>query len=269
MDNSLINDFDGSTITHAIALHDFRKRNFMHKGWIEYCVGVMDQYGLVPTHMGISAPSLKSEKMNAYERELKKLDRIYPQSVTSISVQANRHGLDRGPEYDLLSCNFDIDLKQQRTTFVLTLSESVHVLSETEINQITHKLCNFFNPSYGYYYQRSSLCGPRWYPCGVVVGLEPTKPEAITINTWGEKFRVSNEYQVGDLRDIYCMNVVMDAHLNRDVMPDVTLRSFIESNPLHGSLIPIDDQRYAWWVEHENIAHVREALRPSGIIVAG
>jgi hypothetical protein len=89
------------------------------------------------------------------------------------------------------------------------------------------------------------------------------------IDAWGEKFRTSNEYKTGDLRDIYQMNLLMDAHLNRDVMPGTTLRSFIESNPLHGSLMVVDDQRTAWWVEGENIDHVRKALVPSGIIVAG
>lgn len=168
----LINNFDECTMTRAIALHDFRKQNFDHKDWIDYCVERMKQYGLVPTHMGISAPSLKSEKMNAFEREFKKLDKVYNQSITSICIQATMHGLNESPETDLFSCNFDVDLKKKRTTFVLTISDSVHVLTENEINQITQNLCEFFNPGYGYSYQRAATKGPRWYACGVAVGHE-------------------------------------------------------------------------------------------------
>jgi hypothetical protein len=267
--SNLINNFDDCTTTGAIVLHDFRKRNFDHKEWIAYCVELMNQYGLVPTHMGISAPSLKSEKMNAFEREFKKLDKVVNQSITSICIQATMHGLNESPKTDLFSCNFDIDPKQNRTTFVLTISDSVHVLVENDINQITTKLCDFFNPGYGYYYQRLAIKGPRWYACGVAMGLEIDEPERVGIDAWGEKFRTSNEYQTGDLRDIYQMNLLMDAHLDREIMPDTTLRSFIESNPLHGLLSAVDEQRTAWWIEVENIAQVREALRPSGIIVAG
>ena len=267
--NNLLNDFNDCTNTRAIALHDFRKRTFDHKEWIGYCVELMKQYGLVPTHMGISAPSLKSEKMNAFEREFKKLDKVVNQSITSICIQATKHELKESPETDLLSCNFDIDPKKNRTTFVLTISDSVHALIEDDINQITTKLCDFFSPSYGYYYQRPAIKGPRWYACGVAVGLEKHESERAAIDAWGEKFRTSNEYKIGDLRGIYEMNLVMDAHLDREVMPDITLRSFIESDPSHGLLSVVDDQRTAWWVDGENIPQVREALRPSGIVVAG
>lgn len=74
---------------------------------------------------------------------------------------------------------------------------------------------------------------------------------------------------MGDLRDIYPMNLVMDVHLNREVIPGTPLRSFIESEPSHGTLKAVDDVRFVWCVESENIAQLREALRPSGIIVAG
>ncbi len=265
----LINNFDECITTSAIALHDFRKRNFDHKEWIAYCVELMSQYGLVSTHMGISAPSLKSEKMNAFEREFKKLDKVVNHSITSICIQATMHGLNENHETDLFSCNFDIDPKQNRTTFVLTISDSVHVLVEDEINQITTKLCDFFNPGYGYYYQRPAIHAPRWYACGVAVGLETDDLERTMIDAWGAKFRTSNEYKTGDLRDIYQVNLVMETHLNREAMPGVTLRSFIESDPFHGLLSVVDDQRIVWWIEVQNIAQVRDALRPSGIIVAG
>jgi hypothetical protein len=179
------------------------------------------------------------------------------------------HGLNENHETDLFSCNFDIDPKQNRTTFVLTISDSVHVLVEDEINQITTKLCDFFNPGYGYYYQRPAVKWPRWYACGVSVGLDAADVERSAIDAWGAKFRTSNEYKTGDLRDIYQMNLVMDAHLNREAMPGVTLRSFIESDPRYGSLNAVDDVRFFWWIEVQNIAQVRDALRPSGIIVAG
>lgn len=265
----LINNFDDCITTSSIVLHDFRKRNFDHKEWVAYCVDLMNQYGLVPTHMGISAPSLKSEKMNAFEREFKKLDKVINQSITSICIQATKHGLNENPKTDLFSCNFDIDPKQNRTTFVLTISDSVHVLVEDDIKQITTKLCEFFNPGYGYYYQRPAIHAPRWYACGVVMGLEKNDPECAMIDAWGDKFRTSNEYKTGDLRDIYQMNLVMDAHLNREIIPNTTLRSFIESDSRYGLLSAVDEQRTVWWIAAQNIAQAREALRPSGIVVAG
>ncbi|MDP3371778.1 MAG: hypothetical protein Q8S21_02680 [Candidatus Paracaedibacteraceae bacterium] len=267
--DDLVNNFNKSVMTSSIVLHDFHKEKFGHKKWIEYCVELMSQYGLVPTHMGISAPSLKSEKMNAYEREFKKFDKIYSQSITSICVQAVRHGGTETPENDLFSCNFDIDLKRKRTTFVLTISDSVRLLSNDEIKKIISKLCEFFNPSYGYYYKRLATKGPRWYACGVPVGLELDDLEYAHIDMWGEKFRISNIYQIGDLRDIYRMNLVMDKHLNREIASNMTLRSFIESNPIHGKLEYIDDKRCIWLIEDENTTVIRDVIKSSGVIIAG
>jgi hypothetical protein len=96
-------------------------------------------------------------------------------------------------------------------------------------------------------------------------------PEAEFITQWLHKTMPDHPqaYKTGDLRDIYPMNLITDVHLDRTVSPHTTLREFIASDPIHGRLETLSDGRFAWWVMDEHIEQVREALRPSGMIIAG
>jgi hypothetical protein len=268
MDNNLINDFKRSTIMSAIALHDFSVKHYDHKGWVQYCVEIMNNYGLTPTRMGISAPSIKSDQMRTYIREVKKLDKIDTNSITSISLQATIHASDDSWKDDIFQCDFSNSIRRE-ASFVLTCCDDVHHLLKNEINNITKKLSEYFKPEYGYHYKREYKKGPTCYPHGIIMGLERGEKERENINLWNAKFKINNDYNTGDLRDIYPMNLIVKEHLNREVSPKTTFHQFITSNPLHGTLEPLDEQRFAWWVENENIPLVRDCLRPSGIIIAG
>ncbi|MDP3371280.1 MAG: hypothetical protein Q8S21_00055 [Candidatus Paracaedibacteraceae bacterium] len=268
MNNNLINDFKQSKLMNAIALHDFSIENYDHKGWVNYCVQLMNQYGLIPTRMGISAPSIKSEKMKTYIREVKTLDKIDTNSVTSISLQATIHASDDSWKDYLFHCGLSY-CHEKKVSFVLVFCDDIHHTLKNEINEIAKNLSQYFKPKYGYYYQRMRSKGPHCYATGTVMNLEREDEESTKIDTWGKKFRINNNYKTGDLRDIYPMNLLVNEHLNRNVLNGKTLKDFIISDQRHGALEPLDEQRFAWWVENENIPLVRESLRSSGIIIAG
>jgi hypothetical protein len=64
------------------------------------------------------------------------------------------------------------------------------------------------------------------------------------------------------------MNMLIDIHLNYEVLPNMSLKQWIESDPANGRLDPLCEGRAAWWVEDNQIARIREALKPSGILIA-
>jgi hypothetical protein len=50
------------------------------------------------------------------------------------------------------------------------------------------------------------------------------------------------EYPMGDLRDIYPINILYDAHLERVLSFDIgsiTLEKWMRADPLHGTLEPL------------------------------
>lgn len=269
MVKNLVNDFSRGTIMSAIALHDFSKEECDHKKWIQYCIGIMNQYGLTPTRMGITAPSLKSNQMKTFKREIKNLDKIDPNSITSISLQATIHASDDSWKDYLFHCDFSINSVNKRCSFVVVIDNHVHLLLKNEVNTIIQNLCKYFEPKYGYYYQRERKKGPHCYVGGIIMGVERENPESINISSWNKNYCISDKYQTGCIRDIFPMNLIVNEHLSREVLPNTTLQQFIQSDTRHGILDTLGDDRYAWWIDNESIPLVREALRPSGIIIAG
>lgn len=161
--------------------------------------------------------------------------------------------------------------------FVLTLDNQLFSFDKQKIQVITKKIIELLSPHYGYYYQRTFKKGAIWYPYGVLCGISSLKgmkdysPEAELITQWSHKLNPnhSQAYKTGDLRDVYPINLLVDKHLTREIAPDTTFEQFIDSDKRHGTLEKIADNHYAWVIDEDNIPLVREALRPSGMIIAG
>ena len=256
-----INPYTRSLYANSIALHDFERKIINVKAMIEYISNLFIQYGVTPTRMGITSPLNKSKKMNSYQHELKKLQSIPDEEIVAIQLDAIA---DDGAT-KLFYFLYDRD---DHGTCVLTLDSQLFSHNEEKWIGIANAMIHFIAPHYAYTYQREFKKGPHCYPWGVICGIPFNDPEEEKIDQWGKKYRYQ-EYQTGDLRDIYPMNLITDVHLDRTVSAHTTLGEFIASDPIHGRLEPLSDGRFAWWVMDEHIEQVREALRPSGMIIAG
>jgi hypothetical protein len=218
--------------------------------------------------MGISAPALKSGKMKTYIREVKKLDIVDNTTVTGITLQATWRGSDNSHGDEIFNASIDIDSNSNVTSCVFTLDNALIAFDVAVWNQLIQKLANFFQPSYGYGFQRSFKKGPKWYPFGIIGGnIEYRSAESELITCWANAYcRQKGKYRTGDLRDIYPLNVLSSAH-NQRMVDGMALFDWINADSNRGALTKLSENLWSWWVKDEQIEMVRSALKPTGILL--
>ena len=253
MDKSQINQIERSLTANSLALHDFAKSNPDLKVWVGYVVDLFRQYGLEPTRMGISSPSVKSTKMNSFKREIKKLGALDDKAITGITLQATLNGSDDSQNDDIFTAIFDVGQQQDITTFTLVLDKEIVPYNVDTWTKITRDFSLFFKPRYGYLFQRDYKKGPEWYPFGTSCNLKWDDPEISAINCWSLAYRRKNgQYRSGDMRDIYPLNVLSEAH-NERIVEEKSLFDWINEEPSRGKLTLLANNLWVWWVEEKNV----------------
>jgi hypothetical protein len=269
MSKSSVNAVQRSSLANSLALHDFANHAPDLRGWVDYTVGLFRKYGLEPTRMGITAPSIKSGKMNTYTREIKKLEKLDVFTIIGISIKATLNGSDDCHNDQIFTAIFNIGLKPDITRCVLTLDNTIASFEPDRWNNITQHMSAFFQPRYGYGYQRLYEKGPEWYPFGVCVGLDrdKDKQERSAITIWSNSYSMTDgKYRAGDMRDIYPLNILSSAH-NQRMVGGIALFDWINADKSRGSLTKVGEDLWSWWLKDEDIDSVRAALKPTGILL--
>ena len=126
-------------------------------------------------------------------------------------------------------------------------------------------LVDIVKPKYGYIFQRNfqNVVG---YEFGMNSG-RLSDEERTLVGRWGKVYRNGGKYKTGDLRDIYPINILSGAHMEREIFPKTKFRNWIESSEKHGNLQKLNNELWSWHVSDELISPVRESLRPTGMIL--
>jgi hypothetical protein len=259
----IVNNVKRSPIANSLALYDFAETSYDLKRWAEYVVELFRKYGLEPTRMGISAPSIKSTQMKTYIREVKKLDKLDIPTITSITIQATLNGSDNSHGDQI----FTGTVSAVRKICVLTLDNAFTPLELDIWNNITKDMAVFFKPRYGYVYQRPYKIGPEWYALGISCDLKSGDPETEVIALWSKAYRsIKPTYKTGDMRDVYPINILSASHNERSV-EDVPLFDWINADASHGKLTKLSENLWSWFVDEKQIEVVRNILKPTGILL--
>ena len=268
MRGKVLNDVKRGPLGNVIALHDFAEETPDIRIWFEYTVSFFEEYGLVPTKAAIDGPQsnkgnnnmlFKTAFKRLYETDFKNVQGIW---FGAVPPNCEQEGLD-----SIFSTEIDVCSPNNKGNLVLCFDDSLTSFSHDLINNLTKDLSRFFKPRYGYCFQRPFKKGPKWYPLGVNVDLEWDDPERKLIGEWGRTYHVNDgKYKTGDLRDIYPMNVLSQAHQERMVNGQPFFE-WIQAQPYRGTLEPLTPDLWAWWVEHDYLPQVREDLRPTGMVL--
>ena len=267
MKKKLVNAFKRSELANSLALHDFANTTYNLKGWVNLTVDLFRKYGLEPTRMGVSSPSIKSGKMKTYLREVKKLSLIDNATINGIVLQATMNGSDDSQNDEIFTAVFDVGLKPEITTCTLVLDNDSASFSLNIWNNLIQQMAEFFRPRYGYGYQRLYKKGPEWYAFGTSCNLKWDDPERDYINCWSKAYRrLNGKYRTGDMRDIYPLNVLSSAH-NQRMVEGMALFDWINADTSRGILTKLGEDLWSWRLKDEEINSVRAALKPTGILL--
>lgn len=268
MIQELINNVKRGTFANCVVLHDFDTPNPERvKQWFEYTVKFFEENGVVPNR---SSGTKRSKQNISFERAVKQYENQGFQDLEDIwfgALPPTNYNSDI--EDIIFGTYLNSNLNKKNKTLVLVFDNQIVSFERTIIDKLATDLSQFFNPKYGYAYQREFKKGPTWYPFGVIGGNDDIgREEERKIGEWGRRYHANNNrYKTGDLRDIYPMNLLSTAHQNNTVN-EVPFFDWIRENPKHGTLTELTKNLWAWWVEPEEIPAVREELRPTGWVIA-
>lgn len=257
------NNFKRGKIGNCLVFHDFEDEPYDLKGWFYYAIEWFQQNGLIPSKMGGVG---KSRKTVTFKYGVKFLENNNFEGVSGIWMAALPPDVHIEMFDALFSVHFNLGI--QGSTLVLCFDDDILKFSRESLEKLVKDISAYFRAKYGYAYQREFTKGPSFYPFGVIGGnakLSDEEEDAIT--KWGIEYGGSKgSYHRGQLRDIYPMNLLSEAHLNHPIL-GTTLQKWIASSPDHGELKPLTDLLWEWWVPEPLIDSVREALRATGIVI--
>lgn len=258
----ITNNPERGPLANCIALHDFAETAPDFKNWFLYIVELFGKSALTPTRMALTTKNYDGKHTISYKTGRKKLEASDYQDVIFLALYA--HPPVWGT--DMSDGIFSVVLQCAKPdTLVLCFDDQLIKFQKDIFTKLTKDSADFFAPRYGYCYQRPFKKGPDCYPVGICVDLDWGDEEAKELTRWRNEYRMSDgSYKTGDLRDIYPMNLLSEAHKQNQVKGKPFF-DWIQESPDHGTLTQLSDTLWAWWVD--DIPAVREALRQTGWVI--
>jgi hypothetical protein len=251
-------------------MHDISQKNLNVRGFIEYIIDFFEKSGVTPTRMEGTNPS--SKKTLTFKRAFQQHDK---DSFRTMETSGTWMGATQASDPDdnfgaLFSMHLNVRESKKNHTMVLCFDDQIVSFQKEHLEQLCTDFASFLKPRYGYGYQREFKKGPTWYPFGVCVGLDRVKDkeERSLITKWLDEYHMpEGHYKTGDLRDIYPMNLLSEAHKNH-VVDGKPFFEWICEDPQRGRLTLLTEDLWAWWIESDSIAMIRESLRSTGWVIS-
>ncbi|WP_339800228.1 hypothetical protein [Saezia sanguinis] len=121
--------------------------------------------------------------------------------------------------------------------------------------------------SYGIAYSASEVTDAFYYATGNnFVNIFPYENSSAWKRELPGLYNGQARYQNSMLRMVYPINIINDHHLDIDVAGS-TLREWIESNAIHGSLEKLN-RMWLWKVDMNNLDHVNQCCGEAGVLIS-
>jgi hypothetical protein len=253
-------------ICNTLVFYDIDHSRTNIKGWYEFILDFFNKHQQMPDRAsvhGIGIPQTGKTKTFKHCEKILRAKDFKDINYIWFASYAKELGKDSRDS------TFEVEVDIERNPVVtLCFDSNIICYNSNLIIALAKEIPSYFNTGYGIFYQRDFNQGPSWYARGIISGLPRTKDfeEARRkISKWMHIYGDPEEYQHGDLRDIYLLNFISQAHLDRAIGAK-TLKDWILASDKHGTLSPLTDKLWTWEVPQENIEYVREELRPTGIV---
>ncbi|OJW51790.1 MAG: hypothetical protein BGO67_07045 [Alphaproteobacteria bacterium 41-28] len=263
----MVIDIKRGPLASTLVLHGFQKNSIDLKGWFNYIERWFQKGGVIPIKMDITGKNcVKGRSTIKFENGKKRLEQNNFQEITGIWIAA----LPPKVKIEMFDFIFaaHLDCTSPRDTLVLCWDDQIIRFERGYLETLAKDLYTYLQPAYGYGYQREFRQGPTFYPFGVLSGIDAFSEEAKQITQWSIEYgRSDGNYRIGMFRDIYPINFLSKPHLDQKI-GNQTLQCWIESSPQHGELHTlINNKLWSWWIPEDNIATVREELKPMGLLI--
>ena len=250
---------------NCIAFYDVDPSSFKTENWYNFILDWFKEYHQIPTRMGLIGkyvnPSTQTKTFKHYDKVIREIEF---QKITSLWVGSTPQ--ERRDDYSdaVFGASFSFITKGKDS--VLTFDDAVIPFTHKAVEALVIRATKYFMSAYAIAFQRHLKKGPLYYAQGMILNGGYTEQEEDYIARWFHRYGDPEEYEVGDLRDIYPMNFISYAHLRRPV-GNMQLKNWIHSSPQHGRLRPLTDVLWSWIVGPDDIPTVREELKKANLLV--
>ncbi len=254
----------------TLALYDLDKTQIDLRGLFAFCEQWILKQGYTPMRGSADGEGIKTTKTWTFKYTKKVAEQRNFEKITGFWFGAyGKH--HRDDQFDaVLSMSMRT---RKKGSFDLYFHNDIILFSKVYVEGLIKDISKHLKSYYGIVYQRDFDKGPGLYAMGMITGLDRNSPlpeiqkERDNIGEWWRTYFFENGgYVLGHLRDIYPMNLLSDAHLSQPIF-GTTLKEWVSSSPHHGELKPLTEILWEWWVPEEKIDSVREALRPTGLLI--
>jgi hypothetical protein len=172
------------------------------------------------------------------------------------------------PGYTQLAFGYDFSADIQSSCGDVVFSANVqHSANGILTADFLAQVSSILNPGYGFRFARGINRGPSLYAFGVSAGLSVSAQDEIErIGQWMRERISERRFLKGFLRDIYPDNILTRDHLSFSI-DGVPLQVWIQGNSHRGALVEIDQKRFLWRIKNDEIARIRDELRPTGMLI--
>jgi hypothetical protein len=253
----------------TIALYNLDYNHIDIKDLFSYFEKWFEGNGYIPLRASIDAEGVSHKTTKTFKTIKKLIGQIDAHLVKSFWFGAYGHE-HTDDEFDAI-LSVGLNLQKIRGEFYVYYHNDILSFKREYVENLIIELSNFIQADYGVVFNREFYKGPGCYVSGIITGLSDRIPEqaaeADKIGAWWRSYSFDDGgYVLGQLRDIYPMNLLSEAHLKQPVF-NTTLQKWIESSAEHGELKPLTDTLWEWWVPEDKIESIREALRETRIII--
>ena len=254
----------------CIYLYDFDFDAVNLREWFSWCVQWFEKKNIQLIHNSITANDIKSKKKTKFKYGTRLLEKRDFKNVESIMIDSDSPSENPNSiqEESVASIGNDGFGKPDMTFLA---NQKVFPFEETELKKTLIPLIQMVKPRYGFVHLRDYEQGPTFYTWGIIMGLDDENPEEAyeekKIGKWNLAYCIRDKvYRTGHLREIYPLNLLCPIHLAEQVH-GTSLEAWVRSSPDHGTLEPLMEGMWAWWVPEDKRAPITEALKDTGLIL--
>ena len=211
----------------SIIFYDYTPQDVQLENFYRFALDFFEKYNQKPIRMGLHGEGVKeSSKTKTFKHYHKVIQQLNFQGITDVWMGGQ---YPEEHHYDQVDCNIGVNLgfKDFKTLFFY-FDKSVVPYDTNLFKSLAQTLGELSQAKYGFVHE-----APKWfrlydYALPVLNGYEPEEEKNSLLN-WDRAYNDCESYKTGDLRDIYALNFIGEAHLTRTVF-DQSLKQWIQSD---------------------------------------
>lgn len=251
-------------ICNCVALYGAKHSTYNLKGWYEYMLTWFEQCGTSPDMVGVTGQGF-SKKALPFAYLNKRLEKKGFQGIESIELYSTV------PDYTQLVFGWKLsaDLNIKAKTMTVCFDDNSVGFNFSYLKRLVKELSQFYEFQYGICYQREFKKGPALYAYGFTAGLgydESDMNEKGLISKWLHDSYDKSSYLEGYMRDIYPLNVLSNAHLNKHV-GEQPLKEWVLRTSERGTLEQLNESCWIWEVNTRDTANIRCVLGAHRVLI--